>query len=1401
VLLGRLRVREKLALLVLLPLIAVVATAVPLVVGQLHAVSQARRSADVVSAAVQVGTLVQQLQQERLLSLGYLATGDGRDRLVVRSAEVEDLIAQVRTDVGDRVSTLLPPALDTVAALDLVRTRVLRQDIDPDTLFTAYSNAIGVLIDAISLHQDANTATDTGRQELALDALIRHDEATSSAGAALFVGLANVNDIDARVIALVSAAASVQDSQERLFLSLASSSAKTLYRLVQEGPASQSVERYLSRVTGDPVGAVGDKVTDDLLPGVESLTALSRLVQIKIARDVSRESTSAANRAAGTGAVVIIVGLLLLALVVALSVLVAQAIAQPLRRLTASAEDVADVAQQELVRVSDEEDLDVSPPHLVPVQVGTSDELGELAAAFNRVQQVAAELVERQLVSRRNVATMFGNVGRRTQNLVGRQLAMIDTLERDEQDPAVLERLYRLDHVSTRLRRNANSLVVLSGAVEPSIASEPLSIADAIRSALGEIEGFQRVRLRETDEARLAPHAATDAMLLLAELLENSTSFSPPHTEVNVTAHVVDAGCRVTIVDHGIGMTDQQLAEENSRLVQRERLDLAPTDVLGLFVVGRLARRHSIDVQLRATAGTGVTAEVTIPRSCLVSLAGISRPNWRGLTAGRAEPEPDWTAADRNGHRPGGPETDLLESPVPTPAGLHDPDPAGERAQPGSARPGTRQISYQPGDSFPGHHPTTLPVPPTAFHPTDPSQPALPPAVPGPTAFRPDGPGQPGRPGDGGSGPGGPGQPGRPDEGLSGFRPNGPGGPRPGERIPGSLPSFRPDDPGQPGHAGPDGFRPAQPGGSGDAGPAAPSGFRPDQPGPPPAGPDPDQVQPGAFRSDDELAEAPFRGLDDADGPAGQDELAGFDAGGLTRPVGGPMTPVSRRVPGAQLPDPGPAATPSWSLRETPEDARKVVEAFESGVEAAEHVVPPPRLAEPAELDQPLLDRWERLRRRVPGSHLPQSPELTEPGEPPVTPDDSRALVEEFETGVRRALDNLAAVTARYSHTDDKPSGSAFTRHTEPAPQPAPESPRAAESRAADLPPMARRVPQPVPPPAPWPPVDVPGGRHATVEPPSRLADGPPAQPGDRPEDDPAIRALGEGTSPGPSLTRPYERHSNAATPPPARATPPDQVTPQDRTGSPDQADPQDRTVPQDRATRLGQAASPDRAAPPDRTVPQDRAPRPDQADPQGEADPQDEAGSPDRTVPQDGATRLGQAASPDQAAPPDRTVPQDRGALQDRAAPQRRRAGQDGGALQGRVAGSDEPDVAASAGGPAEVGPVPAEPEPPVEASMVRVVADEPRRRGAESAGNGRSSGRRNPLIRLNRRIPGAQLPDTGAHPNDLDPPPELDPDAARALVEEFEAGVARALGSAEDGRSSPGDPEQPGGTEGSER
>ena len=161
-----------------------------------------------------------------------------------------------------------------------------------------------------------------------------------------------------------------------------------------------------------------------------------------------------------------VIGILVSAIVVGLALVVGRSVSRPLRRLTTAARGVADLAETELQRVADEDTGPEAVPRLAAITVTSSDEIGDLATAFNRVQSTAASLLERQVAGRRNVAAMFASVGRRTTNLVGRQLALIDTLEKSEEDPDTLGTLYRLDHVSTRLRRNASSLVVLSGSSE-----------------------------------------------------------------------------------------------------------------------------------------------------------------------------------------------------------------------------------------------------------------------------------------------------------------------------------------------------------------------------------------------------------------------------------------------------------------------------------------------------------------------------------------------------------------------------------------------------------------------------------------------------------------------------------------------------------------------------------------------------------------------------------------------------------------------------------------------------------------------------------------------------------------------------------------------------------------------
>jgi signal transduction histidine kinase len=650
VLLGRLRVRQKLVLLVVPLLALAIVGAVPLVAGRVQAAQRSGDSAQLIQRAVRITGLVQALQLERLSSLGYLDGAVSRDSVVARSAKVLELARQLGTDYGSGDDRLLVAVRQTTnrTAIDGVRLQVLEKRISGAGVYSVFTDVITDLIGILSLTDRYDLHTDAGRQQLALDSIVRHDEATAGEGAALFIEPGR--RVSARVIAQVSAGLALEDREEDVFKPLADPTARELYEGVEDSDASTRLNDYLDRLVESPANSIAAATPLSLLTQVESVTQQSRSVETGVAKravDQANRSAARDRLLAGLG-----VGIALLLLVAAgvLSVLITRSIVRPLRRLTASADEVADVAQQELVRVADTDDPEEAVPQLRPVQVGTADEMGELAQAFNRVQQVASSLVERQLVSRQNVATMFGNVGRRTQNLVGRQLAMIDSLERNEQDPALLDRLYRLDHVSTRLRRNANSLVVLSGATDQQITGEPLTVADTIRSALGEIEGFQRVRLGAVDSALLTPNVTPDVILLLAELLENGTSFSPPHTEVEVDAQsAAGGGVTIRIVDHGLGMTTEQLAAENGRLVSRERLDLAPTDVLGLFVAGRLARRHGIEVLLAPTPGTGVTAEVRVPARHVVR-SGVAPAVVEPVAAPSPSPLPSpASAGERDG--------------------------------------------------------------------------------------------------------------------------------------------------------------------------------------------------------------------------------------------------------------------------------------------------------------------------------------------------------------------------------------------------------------------------------------------------------------------------------------------------------------------------------------------------------------------------------------------------------------------------------------------------------------------------------------------------------------------------------------------------------------------------------
>ena len=619
--LDSLRVRGKLNLLLLLPLGAVVLVAGPFVTLQIDNARSAVATADAARNARQLGALVWELQRERLVTAGHLAstTADSVDLLLAQQS-VDDTTATLRATLGTAASDELVEALARVGSLGELRQGALRRGVSVDSVARAYHAVIEAIIGALRLVPQKTSDAEGTRQLTALDALLRANEESALRGMSLIAAAVNPQT----GLALLSdSSAQAQMFTER-FVEQADTDHAALVVLVDQGEAARRVAALTQHLNASLDRAAVASFVGDALAAVQGQASLRRIVQDRVTAQIAGAAAGRANTAQTAAWTVGLGTAALVVVVMTLVVVVSRSIANPLHRLTRAATKVADLANAELVRVTDDESVDRQPPQLTAIELSSGDEIGELAVAFNRVQATAALLVERQTTTRQNVSLMFTNVAQRTRNLVNQQLAVVDELERDEQNAQMLRRLYRLDHLSTRLRRNAENLLVVAGARTEARVKGPTPLATLLRAALTEIEEYQRVRFGDLSEITVGAAPASDLVLVFAELLENAAVFSPPESFVEVRADLTPEGsCQVSIVDHGIGMTPARMAQENRRLVERERLDIAPTSVLGLFVVGRLARRHRLTVELTATPGGGTTSRLTIPAALFRSGAAI----------------------------------------------------------------------------------------------------------------------------------------------------------------------------------------------------------------------------------------------------------------------------------------------------------------------------------------------------------------------------------------------------------------------------------------------------------------------------------------------------------------------------------------------------------------------------------------------------------------------------------------------------------------------------------------------------------------------------------------------------------------------------------------------------------
>jgi signal transduction histidine kinase len=470
------------------------------------------------------------------------------------------------------------------------------------------------------------------------------------------------------------------------------------------------------------------------------------------------------DAASGRERIFIGLAVVTLAAAVLLTWLVSRSITRPLRSLTRQAKEMAERRLPDAVRQILDTPLgeDVAVPTVDPVRVQTRDEVADVADALNTVQDTALDLAIEQAVLRRNIADSFVNLGRRNQNLLGRQLDFITELESNETDPQSLANLFRLDHLATRMRRNAESLLVLAGIEPPRQWAAPVRVSDVIRAALGEVENYQRVNVRGVEPATIVGSAAADLAHLLAELVENSLVFSPPDQTVDIRGHnrtdgpLGHSGYTLAVIDSGLGMPRADLAAANRRLAGTESFTIAPSKYLGHYVAGNLAARHGIRVHLDETPGNGITATITLPMSMLtteqVTTAPVTPPHGQRAASLPTTSRPGEPAPTRGGGNGGAPA-----SLPPAPARPAGPAPAPPASGPGSpAMPWPMGPVTGPQPTIPAGEPFVPRPLETPAHGT----PAVTAAGPGPTTW-PAPPGTPAPPGAAPAPPGAP-QPGRP---------------------------------------------------------------------------------------------------------------------------------------------------------------------------------------------------------------------------------------------------------------------------------------------------------------------------------------------------------------------------------------------------------------------------------------------------------------------------------------------------------------------------------------------------------------------------------------------------------------------------------------------------------------
>ncbi|WP_327181689.1 sensor histidine kinase [Streptomyces sp. NBC_01334] len=624
-------VRAKIVCLLMVPVVSLLALWAYATVSTAQDVSGLRQLQRVDSQVrAPVAAAVAALQTERAAAVRYAtepAPGQGgdlkalaerTDRAVGRLRLGDDATVADGQDLPTGVAQRLETFVSGAEGLPSLRTAVLDGSAGWEETYGRYTSTISAAFSvggALSGVQDAELGSDAR----VLLEFSRAGEALAQEGAVL-AGARLAGRLDGERLRLFTGAVDTRRT-------LTESAVADL-----RGPERTAWQRLAAGTTYAALYAAEDRALADG-PGAKALAAAPasiwdkaharvqngmRTIEADAGRGVADRADPFTRGLLTPAGAAVLLGLAAVVASLVISVRIGRGLVVELVSLRNSALEIARRKLPEAMRkLRAGEEIDVRAE--APPGPPSEDETGQVAQALGTVHRAALRAAVERAELASGISGVFVNLARRSQVLVHRQLSLLDSMERRSDDPNELSDLFRLDHLTTRMRRHAESLIILSGAAPGRAWRMPVSLTNVVRAAVSEVEDYARVEVRQLPEAAVIGTAVADLTHLLAELVENAAQFSPPHTRVRVTGEPVGNGYALEVEDRGLGMGKETFTEANRRIAQSEALDLFDSDQLGLFVVSRLAARHGIKVHLRTSPYGGTTAVVLLPTALLHS--------------------------------------------------------------------------------------------------------------------------------------------------------------------------------------------------------------------------------------------------------------------------------------------------------------------------------------------------------------------------------------------------------------------------------------------------------------------------------------------------------------------------------------------------------------------------------------------------------------------------------------------------------------------------------------------------------------------------------------------------------------------------------------------------------------